>query len=53
MSDDSTFTGTITRLRAMNLVRDEKRLRRDEVVESVFRDPQGGHDPLGIQNQAG
>jgi uncharacterized protein YerC len=42
-----------TRLRAINMVRDEKRLRRDEVGESVFRDAHGGHDPLGIQNQAG
>ncbi|MFN9915640.1 MAG: ECF-type sigma factor, partial [Pirellulaceae bacterium] len=40
-----------TRLRAINLVRDEKRLRRGQVGESVFRDAQGVCDPLGIQHQ--
>lgn len=42
-----------TRLRAINLVRDEKRLRQGEVGESIFRDAEGGYDPLGIQHQPG
>jgi len=42
-----------TRFRAINLVRDDGRLRGNEVGESVFRDGEGKYDPLGIQHQPG
>jgi|688.fasta_scaffold10700_7 DNA-directed RNA polymerase specialized sigma24 family protein len=41
------------RLRAINLVRDEGRLRRNEVGESVFRSPTGEWEPKGIEQQSG
>lgn len=41
------------RQRAINLVRDDKRLRKQEVGESVFRDSTGAPEPNGLQNQPG
>lgn len=41
------------RLRAINMVRDEKRHKQEELGESVFRTPDGGWDPQGLQQQAG
>jgi DNA-directed RNA polymerase specialized sigma24 family protein len=41
------------RLRAINMVRDEGRLRGNEVGESVFRNADGGIEPNGLNQQAG
>jgi len=40
-------------LRAINLVRDERRKKRKEVGESIFRNKDGGWDPTGIDQQVG
>lgn len=41
------------RLRAINMVRDERRKKKDEVGESVFLDPDGEFGQNGITQQAG
>jgi DNA-directed RNA polymerase specialized sigma24 family protein len=40
------------KLRAINMVRDERRLKRAEVGESAFRNVDGAPDPQGIQQQS-
>jgi hypothetical protein len=41
------------RLRASNMVRDERRSKGKEVGESIFRNANGGFDPTGIDQQLG